>query len=115
MDNDTAKYIITYFSDLLTSSEKMAIKHTISKFKLEHTTSDNTHLTRIYQEKGWLTSDQTVLDLLKDGYDNFELSVAKRILQVNSNKVLFNNCPKCNKLARTPYAKQCRHCGFNWH
>lgn len=30
-------------------------------------------------------------------------------------KVFLNNCPKCNKLARTPYARQCRHCGHSWH
>ena len=26
-----------------------------------------------------------------------------------------NNCPKCGKLARTPKAKQCRYCFYNWH
>ena len=115
MDNETAKYIINYFSNLLTGEEKMAVKHTSSTYKLEHSTSENTNLTRIYKSKGWLTSDQTVLDLLKDGYDNFELNVANRILTQNSDKVFLNNCPNCNKLARTPYARQCRHCGHNWH
>jgi hypothetical protein len=115
MDNETAKYIINYFSNLLTGEEKMAVKHTSSTYKLEHSTSENTNLTKIYKAKSWLTSDQTVLDLLKDGYDNFELNVANRILTQNSDKVFFNNCPNCNKLARTPYARQCRYCGHNWH
>lgn len=30
-------------------------------------------------------------------------------------KVFFNNCPKCGKLAITPQAKQCRFCSYNWH
>lgn len=93
----------------------MAIKHSTSTYKFEHSTPDNTNMTRIYQEKGWLTSDQTVLDLLKDGYDKFELNVANRILSQSSYKIFFNNCSKCNKLARTPYARQCRHCGHTWH
>ena len=93
----------------------MAIKHTTSTYKLEHSTSDNSNLTRMYRKNGWLTSDQSVLDLLKDGYDNFELNVADRIMRQNPDKVFFNNCPKCNKLARTPYARQCRHCGHGWH
>ncbi|MCH5598637.1 hypothetical protein [Niabella ginsengisoli] len=113
MDNETAKYIINYFSNLLTSAERMAIKHTTSTYKLEHSTSDS--MTKIYRDKGWLTSDQSVLDLLKDGYDNFELNVANRIINQNSDNVFLNNCPKCNKLARTPYARQCKHCGNNWH
>jgi hypothetical protein len=115
VDNETAKYILTYFSTLLTGAERMAIKHTASSCKLQHSTSDNTSVTKIYKEKGWLTSDQTVLDLLKDGFDNFELKVAERIVSQNPDKVFFNNCPKCNKLARTPFARQCRHCGYSWH
>ncbi len=93
----------------------MAIKHTTSTYKLNHSKSDNTQLTRIYKENGWLTTDQTVLDLLKDGYENFELNVANRILTQHPDKVFFNYCPVCNKLARTPYARQCRHCGHDWH
>ncbi|MFD2967753.1 hypothetical protein [Sphingobacterium bambusae] len=115
MDNERAKYIIGYFSNLLSSVERMAIKHTTSTYKINNSTSDNTSLTKVYRERGWLTSDQNVLDLLKDGYDNFELNVANRILNQDSDKVFFNNCPKCNKLARTPYARQCRHCGHSWH
>ena len=93
----------------------MAIKHTSSVFKLENSTSDNTTMTRMYKERGWLTSNQAVLDLLKDGYEIFELNVANRIIEQNTDKVFLNNCPRCNKLARTPYAKQCRHCGHTWH
>jgi hypothetical protein len=115
VDNETAKYVINYFSNLLTSVERMAITHSTSTNKLQHSTSENTILTKIYREKGWLTSDQSVLDLLKDGYENFEVNVANRIIDQDTEKVFFNNCPKCNKLTRTPYARQCRHCGHSWH
>jgi ribosomal protein L40E len=113
MDHETARYIIKYFSELLTEEERIAIRHTTSEYKLEH--SANTTLTKIYREKGWLTSDQSVLDLLKDGYESFEQNVANRIIRQNPGRVIFNLCLKCGKLARTPYAKQCRHCGYNWH
>lgn len=115
MDTETAKYIINHFSNLLTSEEKMAVKHISSMFKFEHSSSKNPNLKKKYLENGWLTSDQSVLDLLNDGYDTFELNVANRIMVQSPDKVFFNNCPKCNKLARTPYARQCRHCGHQWH
>lgn len=115
MDTQTAQYIINYFSNLLTDLERMAIRHTDSIYKLENSISDNANLIKVYREKGWLTSDQNVLNLLEGGYKQFELNTANRILSQNPNKVFFNNCPKCNQLSRTPYARQCRFCGHNWH
>ena len=113
MDQETARYIISYFSKLLTDQERQAVRHTHSIVKLEDTNPD-APLARAYRKKGWLTEDQSVLDLLKNGYDTFELVVANRISSEHSDKVFFNNCPKCGKLARTPQAKQCRHCGHSW-
>ncbi|MCJ8155648.1 hypothetical protein MKJ01_17975 [Chryseobacterium sp. SSA4.19] len=44
-----------------------------------------------------------------------EEDIAKRIMKETPDKVFFNNCSKCGKLARTPFAKQCRYCGYSWH
>lgn len=115
VDSQTAKYIINYFPNLLTDLERMAIRHSGSIYKLENLISDNANLIKIYREKGWLTSDQNVLNLLEGGYKQFELNTANRILSQNPNEVFFNNCPKCTQLSRTPYARQCRFCGHNWH
>lgn len=115
MNTETAQYIIKYFPHLLTAAERMAILHTSSTYKLEHATVDKPHRATVFREKGWLTEDQTVLDLLKEGYAQFELNVANRIVVQSPDKVFFNHCPKCNKLARTPRARQGRFCGHSWH
>ncbi|MBC8111714.1 MAG: hypothetical protein H7Y04_11695 [Verrucomicrobia bacterium] len=115
MDNETAKYIINYFSGFLTDTEKIAVKHHRYLCKLEDPMSDNTKRAMFYKKTGRLTSDQNALDLLEKGYDKFEINVANRILTQHADKVFLNNCSKCNKLARTPFAKQCRHCGHDWH
>ena len=39
MDQETAKYIATYFSNLMTDEEKLAVKHTTSTLKVEHSKS----------------------------------------------------------------------------
>ncbi|TKC10876.1 hypothetical protein FA048_11960 [Pedobacter polaris] len=117
MDQETAKYIVNYFSALLTDSERLAIRHTHSLIKLdlkEITQNTNYPLLNIYKRKGWITEDIEILNLLKEGYDNFEVKAAERIMCENCEKVFLNNCPSCNKLARTPEAKQCRFCSFNW-
>lgn len=115
IDQETAHYVLKYFPRLLTLDEGMAIKHAMSLQKLSNSNHDHSTLTKIYQEKGWLSTDQNVLDLLKEGYEQFEVDVANRILAQHPEKVFLNNCPQCGKLARTPQAKQCRFCGFNWH
>jgi hypothetical protein len=115
VDNETAKYIINYFSDFSTDTEKIAIRHSRSLYKLEDLTSDNTKRALFYKKTGRLTSDQNALDLLEKGYDKFEISVANRILTQHTDKVFLNNCPRCGNLARTPYARQCRYCGHDWH
>ena len=42
-------------------------------------------------------------------------NIAQYLMEHHSSEIYINNCPKCGKLARTPRAKQCRHCGHDWH
>lgn len=91
--------------------EKLALKYHMYTYKTE----GNPKMRKIMVDRGWISEQPNIKEYLKDGYEEFELSVAKRIMNEASEKVFLNNCPKCNKLARTPYARQCRHCGNNWH
>lgn len=114
MDLEKAQYIINYFSELLSIEERSAIRHTNHSIKTEDSL-DNPRVRNIYVKHGWISEDQKVLHLLLNGYDNFQIQIAKRILDQNADKVFFNNCLKCGKLARTPFAKQCRFCNYDWH
>ena len=117
MDKETVKYIVTFFSHLMTEKEKQAIRHVSHSLKIGSTDNncDTETLIKLYGERGWLTDDQTVLDLLNDGWENFELKTAKRILAESGESVFLNICSNCGKLARTPTAKFCKHCGHDWH
>lgn len=48
------------------------------------------------------------------GKEQLNRIIAERLLKDHGSEIL-NTCPRCEKLARTPLAKQCRHCGFDWH
>ncbi|WP_206075179.1 hypothetical protein [Mangrovimonas spongiae] len=113
MNNETARYIIIHFPNLLTERERIAIRHQNTLSKLAD--KQDPRRIEIYKGKGWLTDDPEVLELLKDGYNKFELATAQRIMDESSDQVFLNTCPKCNRLTRTPQARQCRHCGHNWH
>lgn len=112
MELETARYLINYFSHLLTGAENMAIKHTTTLYKAGRSISGNAVATKMYREKGWLTDDEQVLDLLKDGYETFELNVAGRILARHPEKVFLNYGPNCGKLARTPQARHAATAGI---
>ena len=101
----------------MTAKEKLAVRHTSHTLKIESAdkAANLFRLAKVYKEKDWLKDDQTVLDLLEDGLDNFELTTDQRIYKVNGDIVFLNNCLKCGKLARAPKAKFCRHCGHDWH
>ena len=113
MDKDTAQYIVTYYSSLMSEDEKLAWKHHSSILKLEN--NDNPKTIEIYKKKGWISEESEVLKLLEKGYDNFELETAKKILERYPEQIFLNKCQMCEKLARTPLAKQCRFCGNTWH
>ncbi|AZB11536.1 hypothetical protein EG344_23255 [Chryseobacterium sp. G0162] len=111
MDKDIKNYIITYFKNLMTEDEKLALSYHMYTYK----TSDSHEMRRKMIEKGSVSSDPEIAVFLKNGYDEFELNVAQRIVAESSEKIFFNTCPQCSRLARTPYAKQCRYCGYSWH
>lgn len=110
MDKETIHYIITYFGNLMTHHEKLTLKHQIFTYK----TSNNPQLKKGLTDKGLFNNDPKVTGLLENGFDEFELNVAQRILAEVPEKIFFNDCPQCNRLARTPFAKQCRYCGYSW-
>jgi ribosomal protein L40E len=95
----------------MTEDENLALKYHIHTYKAE----DNPQMRKLMIEKGWISERQEVREFLKHGYEEFELNVARRIMKEAPEKVFLNICPKCYKLARTPYARQCRHCGHSWH
>ncbi len=111
MDKETSHYIRNYFGHLMTDHEKLALQYHMYMDKTE----ENAHMRKIMVNRGWITEQPDIIAHLNNGYEEFELSVARRIMKEAPDKVFLNTCPKCNRLARTPYARQCRHCGHRWH
>ena len=74
----------------------------------------NKKLWEVYERKELISNDPEVLELIQNGSDEFFRKAAQRILNENQETVFLNNCKNCGKLARTPNARQCRHCGNKW-
>lgn len=114
MEKDKIRYILNYHSSLMTKEENIAWRHWSTTFKMEGSTPKQiASRTKLSLKKGWMTEDSSILKLLENGIDEFERNVAERIDKENIIK--YNNCPNCERLTRTPKAKQCRYCKFDWH
>jgi hypothetical protein len=110
---EKADYILKYYSNLLSLKEKAALKHHRSELKLSDSEDDSRR--KSYLRNGWLSDEPEVLNQLNQGYIQFMLNAASRIVEKFPDEVFFIYCPVCRKLARTPSAKQCRLCGHDWH
>lgn len=107
----TIKYVFEHCIELFNQDESKAYKEKIHELFYSR-----------YPEKPFINSKLTPrfngenLDMLLNclGYD-FKVSTTKRILSEHKNHPLLNYCPKCGELTRTPQAKQCRFCSYNWH
>ena len=118
LDPQVAYYVVHYHTDLMTDVERKAWRHLFATLKATMGRSDETAQREAQNDKifsGMLSTEPNVLSLAKDGYQQFQLTTAARILRDSADKVFFNQCPACGALARTPSAKQCRNCGNDWH
>jgi hypothetical protein len=122
--DDLARYIINYYSNLMTRNERAAHSTVIGEAKAKFAEDDalqrgiSENIRKEMSEfirKDLVSSDPRVLRLLKDGKEAFFLAVRDRILKEHSDKVFLNRCPRCSALARTPTAKQCPKCFFSRH
>jgi len=68
-------------------------------------------VTRMWGE----TSSPDVEEALKDGFDAYQRAAVRRILRGHVNEVFINRCPRCNRVVRTPRARQCLWCHHRWH
>ena len=119
MDLEEAQYITRYYANFFTKEESLAWRHWSTKYKLDHGTYEDEEQRERRKnanlERGWMTEDPSILELLTGGIDQFNIRTAQRILHDHEKEVFLNRCEQCKKLARTPKAKQCRFCGNDWH
>ncbi len=117
MQKNKVDYILNHFSHLMTINERAAWKHWSTNYKIDNgdyvSEEQKEKRRKVSKKAGWISSDPKILGLLKEGIENFRLKTAERIFKEET--VEFNCCPKCGSIARTPRAKQCRFCSYDWH
>jgi len=110
---DVLDYINRYCAQYRTAQEQKAIDHHTAQVKFFRLKDRHQRIREIYDRM--TSKDPAVLALLKDGYDELVRRAAHRIYYEYFGELPLNCCPKCNGIARTPEARQCRYCGHDWH
>jgi hypothetical protein len=113
MENDLADYIFNYCQHFFNEKEKKAKEHHIGQVKFGNRDNLPEPLEKLKQN--FKTDDPEAIGLLQNGYSHFIKATAERIYRDHRSDLKLNLCPKCQKIARTPTARQCRFCGHDWH
>ncbi len=109
---ELADYIYNYCGKYFWEKEKLADRHLRTLAKSD---AANTAMYKLLMQHQWISSDPVVLELAKNGFEEYKRKVTERIFNEHKHELELNLCAKCGKIARTPMAKQCRFCHYDWH
>jgi hypothetical protein len=133
IDDTIVNYVISYHSKLMTNDERKNLFFLGEYYKKSYSLNNE-------PDSGWIEGMKTTKDkhiqkkkdsisklvsfyrdkienideLINIEFEDYRKKIVERILNEHKNEIKFNICPKCKKIARTPNARQCRHCGYNW-
>lgn len=106
------QHILTYCTGSYNGLEKAVVKLHFAQAKFLLFKDRLEIMAKAYERD--TSNDPKVLELLKDGLQEFHKSTGERVYDEQLHELELNRCPKCNGIARTPSAKQSRYCGHDW-
>jgi len=105
------QYVWQHCFEQMTHLEKLGWRAIAAREKAA-ATNDEKIKQHLLQKFG-AENDPKVVAALANGHEAFRIAIKDRILRDCPDVV--NRCPKCKRVARTPQAKQCRWCYYDWH
>jgi hypothetical protein len=118
MDINEAKYVFAYYSHLMTEQERWAYRHLAGTMKATRRSDAAAQAEAKGTPVRWfrelLSDDPQILFLARNGFGPFVEHTGQRILNEHRNQIVMNRCPRCGGVARTPQARQCRFCRYDW-
>lgn len=119
MTSDKADYILRYYSGLMTRAENRLLNkyheyanylYCIGEIKDDLPFLEK-NAERIKNKFG--LSDLEISQYASNSVLEVRYEIAVRIFEEHKDKILFNTCPVCGELARTPVSRQAK-CGHRW-
>lgn len=107
-DQVLTDYILHNYFHLATSEEGLLWNAMLAKHKAVELPDRLARLVRAIE-------DPVLVEALNRGTDAFCRTLRERIVQAGADQITINRCPKCDRIVRTPKARQCLWCGHDWH
>jgi hypothetical protein len=110
-DEELDRFIIRNFSKLMTDFERRVWSLAIKREKALYPGCAADRLAR------WLQQEtEEVIRASLAGSRAVQQQIRERILRDHEKgEVPINRCPVCERIVRTPMARQCLWCGHDWH
>jgi hypothetical protein len=106
------RYVWGHCTHLMTDFERRAGR--AARGREEAAACDNETMARMLSKSWGLSGDPDVDSALSAGPEAFRRSVCRRVLSEWGDEII-NRCPRCRRVVRTPEARQCFWCGYDWH
>jgi hypothetical protein len=105
-------YIWDHYSQLMTAFEQEVGKAIIGRAKADYADNPN-HAQALNKHFGRINRED-INEALGTQPETFRHHVCERLLQEHSDKIYINRCRSCQRIVRTPKARLCTWCGYNW-
>lgn len=106
------RYIWHNYMGLMSDTELLAFKAVSLRFKAE--AAGSSPMREALLEKAAQLEDPRVKAALQEGVEPFRHAVRERLLRRYPRRINLNRCPKCDRIPRTPRARQCPWCFHSW-
>ncbi|MDG3002292.1 hypothetical protein [Paludisphaera mucosa] len=111
-DHELTRYVWSHFRARMTDDERRVGSAIVGREKAALIGAKPDHPLAVRWGR---TDDPEINAALTDGPEAFRRRVCKRVLAEAADESFVNRCPKCRRVVRTPKARQCFWCGFDWH
>jgi len=112
-DRELTRYVWDHYQRFLTEFECRVGRAIIGRAKAA--ASQSPQMAELLTRQWGAVGDSEVEAVLGDGPEAFRRRVRDRLLSEYAAEIFVNRCPKCTRVVRTPQARQCFWCGFDWH
>ena len=108
------QYVWRYCSEFLTSLDRRVGSYTRPILGSDDDPKVQKIWLKLNLEYGTVP-DAAVERAFSNGRDEYMDNVCDRLLREHADEIFVNRCPSCDRVLRTPRAKQCSWCKRQWH